>query len=94
MFLEDYCLVVFFCWINSLEILSLETNEHTMFINEDIIELFSAGWEDGNRSSIRINGTEHSQNSRGLNVVVFNQRTGIVEDSVSFDTHGNLAIHR
>ena len=40
-----------------------------------------------NNSSVRVNSTEYSVNSRGLNIVVIDNITGKVVDSVSFDTH-------
>ena len=42
---------------------------------------------DGNLSSIRVNGQELSQNSRGLNFVIISSQTGELIDSVAFDTH-------
>lgn len=46
----------------------------------------SAGYDCGNTSSIRINGTEFSKNSRGLNIVVYDTVRKVVVDSVCFDT--------
>ncbi|XP_066021208.1 uncharacterized protein [Pocillopora verrucosa] len=40
---------------------------------------------------IKVNDNEHSKKKRGHNVVVLDAVTGIVEHSVSFDTHGNGA---
>lgn len=45
----------------------------------------SAGFETGNISSIKINGTEYSKNGRGMNIVVV--ENGSVVDSVAFDTY-------
>ena len=36
-------------------------------------------------SSILINGHEYSRNMRGLNFVVYNNKTGRIIDEVSFD---------
>ncbi len=47
----------------------------------------SAGWDDGNVSSIMINQIEHSKNHRGLNFVIYNKEDGRILDSVAFDTH-------
>lgn len=49
--------------------------------------LTSAGYDCGNTSSICINGKEYSQNSRGLNIVVFDAVRKQVVDSVCFDTN-------
>lgn len=46
----------------------------------------SAGMGNGNMSSILINGIEYSKNSRGLNIVVYNNETEKVIDRVAFDT--------
>jgi NAD-dependent dihydropyrimidine dehydrogenase PreA subunit len=41
----------------------------------------------GNRSVIRIEGTDYSQNGRGLNIVCYDKKNRKVIDSVVFDTH-------
>lgn len=50
-------------------------------------EISSAGYENGNTCSIRIDGTEYAKNMRGINIVVYNHVTKTVVDSVCFDTH-------
>lgn len=67
---------------------------HTMFVDGHLLELTSSGYDAISLSSIRINGVEYSRNGRGLNVVVFNLRTGQVEDSVVFDTFWELEASR
>ena len=47
----------------------------------------SAGYNDGNVSSIILNETEYSRNERGLNIVVYDSVRDKVLDSVAFDTH-------
>lgn len=47
----------------------------------------SGGYSAGNISSILINGVEYSKNSRGMNFVIFDNKTQTVIDSVCFDTH-------
>ena len=49
-------------------------------------EIESAGYDCGNRSSIKIDGAEKSKNRRGLNIVVFSNDRHIVIDAVNFDT--------
>ena len=49
--------------------------------------MVSAGFDFGNTSSIKLNGIEYSKNRRGLNIVVYNNQTHLVEDSVCFDTY-------
>lgn len=63
----------------------------------DGLEIFaeSKGYDVGNCSSIQINGVEYSQNSRGLNIVIYDKARGRVVDSVCFDTYdGGLAATR
>ena len=50
-------------------------------------EMLSAGNASGNRSSIKIDGTEYSRNSRGLNIAVYNNETKKIVDAVCFDTY-------
>ena len=47
----------------------------------------SAVWNVGNSSSIMIDDVEYSKNVRGLNIVVFDNETKMVIDSVGFDTY-------
>ena len=47
----------------------------------------SAGFEHGNSCSVLIDGTEYAVNHRGLNIVVYNQVSKKVIDSVCFNTH-------
>lgn len=54
----------------------------------------SAGFDCGNYSSIIIDGVEYARNIRGLNIVVYNNETGQVVDSVCFDTFGDLSADR
>ena len=49
-----------------------------------------AGDEDSS-SVIKIDGTDHSMNKRGLNIVVFDKLTDSVIDSVAFDTNQSSA---
>lgn len=50
------------------------------------IQVESAGYNAGNKSSIVINGKEYSKNKRGLNVVVYDKTTDKVICSTVFDT--------
>lgn len=47
----------------------------------------SAGYTNGNTSSIMINGEEYSKRQRGINIVVYDIEEGKVVDSVNFDTY-------
>ncbi len=47
----------------------------------------SAGLHSGNMSSIVVNGVQYSKNRRGFNVVVYDNATGRVVDSINWDTH-------
>lgn len=50
-------------------------------------DIKSAGNQSRSLSSILIEGTEYSKNERGMNIVVYNNDTRKVIDSVCFDTH-------
>lgn len=50
------------------------------------LEVVSAGYTEGNISSIKINGKEYSKNKRGMNIVVYDLYKNEVVDSVNFDT--------
>ena len=54
------------------------------FVMYDVI---SSGEKYGNVSSIMIDGEEQSKNKRGLNIVVYNNETMKVVDTVCFDTY-------
>jgi hypothetical protein len=54
------------------------------------LEVVSAGFEVGNVSEIKINGSNYSKNSRGLNIVIYNKKEKAVVDSVAFDTFDRL----
>jgi hypothetical protein len=54
------------------------------------LELESAGYEEGNTSSIKIDGIEYSKNKRGMNIVVYDLNKGEVVDSVNFDTYVSI----
>lgn len=50
-------------------------------------ELYSAGWLTNAQASIKLDGIEFAVNSRGLNIVVYDDEKGLVLDSVAFDTY-------
>ena len=50
------------------------------------IQVTSAGYSAGNKSSIVINGKEYSKNKRGLNIVVYDKTKDEVISSRIFDT--------
>jgi len=51
------------------------------------IRITSAGYKSANRSEIIVNNIDFSQNRRGLNFVIIDKKTGMVVDSVCFDTN-------
>ena len=61
--------------------------EHDMQINDLNVNLASSGWLAKPNSSVKINGKEYAQCGRGLNIVVYDNESGLVIDSVSFDTY-------
>ena len=48
----------------------------------------SAGFDSGNDVQIQVNGIQYARQMRGLNMVVIDNATGEVLDSVVFDTCG------
>lgn len=70
------------------EFLNREQLYYTGMIGKDnIYAVTSSGWDAGNQASIMINGTEVSQNGRGINIVVYNSILDKVISSVYFDTY-------
>lgn len=70
---------------------------HTMVdLNGNHVELFSSGFDalDANQALIKINGTDYSPNTRGLNFVVYDKVTDLVLDAVCFDTYSTLYANR
>ena len=51
----------------------------------------SGGVDSGNRSSIKINGTEYSPNANGMNVVIHNRNTQLIAASLTFESEESLA---
>ena len=49
-------------------------------------QISSSGWLAGAESQIIIDGNEYSMNRRGINIVVLDNISGLVLDSVAFDT--------
>lgn len=56
--------------------------------NKNLI-VVSSGFMTGSQSQIKINWIDYSMNNRGLNIVVFDNKSGLVLDSVSFDTYSS-----
>ncbi len=65
-------------------------------VKDKFIDIISAGYDKGNKSSIKIDDTEYSCNRRGLNVAVFNYRTLTLIDKFYCDTYSDqfLTIRR
>lgn len=60
---------------------------HEVIINGIRIRMTSAGFKSANLSEIIVNDEDFSQNRRGLNFVIIDKKTGMVVDSVCFDTN-------
>ncbi|KAI8485051.1 hypothetical protein Bbelb_371570 [Branchiostoma belcheri] len=58
-------------------------------------KVISAGYDDpgylGGRGEVFVDGVQYAMNGRGYNVVIVNEMTGQMEDSVRFDTYGDPA---
>ena len=65
-------------------------------VGRRFIDIRSAGFENGNVSSIKIGDKEFSSNRRGLNVAVFHYRTLALVDRFFVDTNEdkNLSVKR
>lgn len=70
----------------SYEAVSNRRIDHSMVIDGMDISLSSSGWYSGPESSVEIEGVNYALDSRGLTVVVFDNESGVVIDSVVFDT--------
>ncbi|XP_066276825.1 uncharacterized protein [Branchiostoma lanceolatum] len=59
------------------------------------VKVVSAGYDDpgylGGRGEVWVEGVQYAMNGRGYNLVVVNEVTGQMEDSVRFDTYGDPA---
>lgn len=64
-----------------------EQYEYTNTLENNYIMLKSGTLNFGNIASININGKEYAINSRGINIVVMNNKSQKIVDSVVFDTH-------
>ena len=49
--------------------------------------LLSGGYKQGDKASCVIDGTEHAKNSRGINIVLYDNEYSTVVDSARFDTY-------
>jgi len=55
------------------------------------IMVCSGSWDTPACSAISVNGVDYSQHKRGYNLVVIDIKTGKVEGSKAFDTHGSYS---
>jgi hypothetical protein len=68
------------------EAMSPESISHSAAICNLDIDIFSAGFDCGNKASILIDTKEYAVNQRGLNIVVYDKSMCKIVDSVRFDT--------
>ena len=77
------------------EITSSESLSYETIIKGHQIQILSEGALVGDSCSIQIDGIEHANNKRGLNIVVYEPYKDEVIDSVAFDTHSrNITVFR
>ena len=69
------------------QLLSGQSISYDSTIGGHSINVVSAPFNNGNTSSIKIDGRDYSVDSRGLNIVVYDKNEKKVIDSVVFDTH-------
>ena len=68
------------------EAVSGRKTEYMIELNDNEFYLGSAGFNVGGYCNISVNRENYAQGGRGLNFVVYDNETGLVIDSVSFDT--------
>lgn len=76
------------------EEISKEMLSCQMQIGELLVDMTSAGYEKGNRASIKINDTEYAINQRGLNIVIYDIEEKSIADSLCIDTYSDNQITR
>ena len=69
------------------EDISPDLISHTQSVGDVLMAVKSAGFDNGDMSSILIDDVEYSQNMRGINIVVYDKTAGAVVDAVTFDTY-------
>ena len=60
--------------------------EYSEMVNDISYDIVSSGWYTWPLASIQIDETEYAINSRGINIVVYDNESGAVIDTVCFDT--------
>lgn len=64
-----------------------ETKREGKLQNGRPYNLFSGGFNAGNKASCIIDGTEYSGNGRGINIIIYHEKTRAIIDATSFDTY-------
>lgn len=59
--------------------------EHMVIYSNNFADVLSAGFDVGNQAGIWIGGQEQAIGSRGINIVVYDEETNVIVDSVVFD---------
>ena len=71
---------------------SKESYECSYKVGNRFIDIVSAGYENGNRASIKIGDNEYSMNKKGLNIAVFHYKTLALVDRFSVDSNGDKSL--
>lgn len=71
-----------------------DTIVHKGNIDGHVLEVCSSSWRRENVASILIDKIEYAINLRGVNLVVYNNKTKSVSASVVYDSHDNLSYYR
>lgn len=61
-------------------------------IKNNYIDIVSAGFDNGNKSSIKIGETEYSKNKRSLNIAIFHYKSLLLVDSFYVDTYEDKSL--
>lgn len=82
--------------IPELESVSNRKQDYETTVLGDTVSITSAGYLDGSVSSILINDEEYSMNCRGINIVVYDKKSGLIIDRAVCDTFDDVheVIHR
>ena len=54
---------------------------------ETVLSVISSGWNTGSEASVKVDNVSCAVNQIGINIVVIDKETGVVVDSVQFNTH-------
>lgn len=84
-FRDSYAAVID-CGNVKYEAVSGRAIDHSLLLGDHSVRVYSSGWNTLSGCSLKIDNREYAHGGRGLNIVVFDNETNLVVDSVTFDT--------